>query len=299
MLNTQLPHTWTKWIEENLAKGCTIESIIQIMITNGYAPTVAAQAVRALQQQRNGPVNVATSYSSNLSVNTSSLKGQHNSYNYEQPRIHTDVNYIDTSDKRVYIGMRIEKPIIMTLDNLFSHAEVDQLIEITKHKLTESKVVDPITGQETKIRDRKSEGAFFQVMENDFIAVLDKRIAEVMCWPVINGEGLQILHYQPGGEYKAHFDYFPYDHSGSKIHLAKGGQRVSTLIIYLSEVEQGGETTFPEIGLSIIPKKGSAVYFEYCNSKGELDPLTLHAGNPVIKGEKWIATKWMRQNQYK
>ena len=134
--------------------------------------------------------------------------------------------------------------------------------------------------------------------ENPFIARLDRRIAEVMNWPVENGEGLQILNYQIGGEYKAHFDYFAPADPGSQVHLAHGGQRVSTLVMYLNEVEAGGETVFPDIGLSVVPKKGSAVYFEYCNSLGQVDPLSLHSGMPVIQGEKWIATKWMRQRRY-
>jgi prolyl 4-hydroxylase len=68
--------------------------------------------------------------------------------------------------------------------------------------------------------------------------------------------------------------------------------------VYLSDVEVGGETIFPTIGLSVKPKVGSAVYFEYCNSLGQVDPLSLHGGSPVLKGEKWIVTKWMRQEKY-
>ena len=116
--------------------------------------------------------------------------------------------------------------------------------------------------------------------------------------PERNGEGIQILNYTPGAEYSAHYDFFAYDVKGSLKHLATGGQRVATLIMYLNEVEQGGETAFPELGMRVVPKKGSAVYFEYCNSLGQLDKHTLHAGLPVIKGEKWIATKWMRQQIY-
>ncbi len=293
MLNTQLSQEWINWIQENLAKGCTHESIIQIMIEKGYAPNAAVRAVQTIHSQRGGPVN---NINTTITSKSNGIKAAN--YTYENPRVPMDVNYIDTSDKRVYIGIRFNQPTILTFDNLLSIEEADQLIELTKPKLTESKVVDPTTGKDTKITQRKSEGTFFHLMENEFIATIDKRIAEVMHWPVINGEGLQILHYQPGGEYRAHFDYFPYNNPGSKIHLARGGQRVSTLIIYLSEVTQGGETTFPEIGLSIVPKKGAAVYFEYCNSKEEVDPLTLHAGMPVIKGSKWIATKWMRQHEY-
>jgi prolyl 4-hydroxylase len=122
--------------------------------------------------------------------------------------------------------------------------------------------------------------------------------AQVMHWPLENGEGIQILHYTIGGEYTAHFDYFPPDDPGSQLHIAKGGQRVSKLIIYLNEVEAGGETVFPAVNLAVVPNKGAAVYFEYCNSKGQIDPLTLHGGLPVIVGEKWIATKWMRQRRY-
>jgi prolyl 4-hydroxylase len=68
--------------------------------------------------------------------------------------------------------------------------------------------------------------------------------------------------------------------------------------MYLNDVEQGGETIFPSIHLSVTPKKGSAVYFEYCNDLGQVDSMSLHGGVPVIAGEKWIATKWMRQRRY-
>jgi prolyl 4-hydroxylase len=73
---------------------------------------------------------------------------------------------------------------------------------------------------------------------------------------------------------------------------------VSTLIAYLNDVEQGGETVFPKLGLAVIPQRGNAVYFEYCNSRGQVDHATLHGGNPVISGEKWLATKWMRERRF-
>jgi prolyl 4-hydroxylase len=119
-----------------------------------------------------------------------------------------------------------------------------------------------------------------------------------MNWPVDNGEGFQILHYGVGGEYTPHFDYFPPEQPGSATHISRGGQRVSTLVMYLNDVEEGGETTFPDVGLSVSPRAGSAVYFRYFNGAGQIDPLTLHAGAPVLAGEKWIMTKWMRQFRY-
>jgi len=80
--------------------------------------------------------------------------------------------------------------------------------------------------------------------------------------------------------------------------MATGGQRVATLVMYLNDVEAGGSTVFPSIGLDVLPRKGSAVYFAYTSDAGETDPRTLHGGSPVTAGEKWIATKWLRQRRY-
>jgi prolyl 4-hydroxylase len=111
------------------------------------------------------------------------------------------------------------------------------------------------------------------------------------------GEGIQILNYAGGGEYRPHFDYFP-DNTGGRVHTAKGGQRTITVIMYLNDVKAGGATVLPDIKLSVYPKKGSALYFSYVNSKGQVDPLTLHGGSSVVEGEKWIATKWIRERVY-
>lgn len=80
--------------------------------------------------------------------------------------------------------------------------------------------------------------------------------------------------------------------------LQQGGQRIATLIMYLNDVEAGGSTVFPEVGLDVLPRRGNAVYFAYCTETGVLDPRSLHGGSPVGAGEKWIATKWFRQGEY-
>jgi prolyl 4-hydroxylase len=119
-----------------------------------------------------------------------------------------------------------------------------------------------------------------------------------MNWPLENGEGLQVLHYPPGAEYRPHFDYFPPDQAGSAVHTARGGQRVATLIVYLNDVADGGETVFPDAGIAVACRRGSAVYFRYMNGQRQLDPLSLHGGSPVRQGDKWIATRWMRENAH-
>ena len=78
--------------------------------------------------------------------------------------------------------------------------------------------------------------------------------------------------------------------------LARGGQRVGTLVIYLNEPQGGGATTFPEAGLEVAPIKGQAVFFSY--DRAHPSTGTLHGGAPVLAGEKWVATKWLRQSVF-
>jgi prolyl 4-hydroxylase len=80
--------------------------------------------------------------------------------------------------------------------------------------------------------------------------------------------------------------------------LQQKGQRLATFITYLSEVEEGGETIFPKIDLKVKPHKGDGLLFYNLHSDGTVDELALHGGLPVIKGEKWIVTKWIREKKW-
>jgi prolyl 4-hydroxylase len=133
---------------------------------------------------------------------------------------------------------------------------------------------------------------FFHEGENDLIARIEKRISQIMNIPVEHGEGLQILNYKVGQEYKAHFDFFT---STNKV---VNNPRISTLVIYLNDVEEGGETYFPKLQFTVSPQKGMAVYFEYFYDNQTLNELTLHGGAPVVIGDKWAATQWMRRKKY-
>jgi prolyl 4-hydroxylase len=279
----QVSPQWHSWIRDNLARGCDEASIIAAMVQGGIDPVAAGIALL----QGMAP-----------SAEAQATLVQPSGYRYSTPRFPLTGNIIQTHDRPVRVAMRMAQPMVAILDNFMSDDECDELVQLSRLKLQRSTIVDPSTGQDRVIEDRKSSGTFFALNENALVARLDRRISDVMHWPVQNGEGLQILNYQKGGEYKNHFDYFPPEDPGSAVHLSKGGQRVSTLVMYLNDVDQGGETIFPSIHLAISPRKGSAVYFEYCNALGQVDARSLHGGVPVIAGEKWIATKWMRQRQY-
>lgn len=196
-------------------------------------------------------------------------------------------NKIKTEDREINIITRLEEPLIVVLGNVLSDEECDELIRLSKDKMHRSKI--GVTHELNEIRTSSS--MFFQDNENDIISKIEKRVSSIMNIPIEHGDGIQILKYTPGQEYKAHFDFFT---STSK---AAKNNRISTIIMYLNNVEQGGETYFPELNFSVSPQKGMAVYFEYFYNDKNLNELTLHGGAPVIIGEKWVATQWMRRQK--
>jgi len=279
-----LTSAWRKWLVENLQQGCTQAALIESMMQNNFSYSSAVAYI----------AEVAAAHAINIASDKPVASGN---FIYEGSRI-AQGNTIQLTDQKVNVSLRVDQPDIVVVDNFLTPEECETLIALSKVKLERSEVIDPVTGESVIIHERSSEGCYFQREEDEFIKKLDTRISELMNWPVENGEGIQILHYSLGGEYRPHFDYFPVEQTGSAQHIAKGGQRVATLVMYLNNVESGGETIFPEVGLKVVPRQGSAVYFSYCNSLGQIDPATLHGGEPIITGDKWIATKWMRQNSY-
>jgi prolyl 4-hydroxylase len=285
-MNT-IPAEWLKWIDENVARGVAHKTLVDTLVQHNFDPQVAMMTV--LAKAGGNPLP---------GVQLPGKAAAPGGYIYEEigPRVG---NLVKTSDRDITVLMTIDKPRVILFGNVFSKEECEQLIALSEPKLNRSTTVDDNTGKAEFHEHRTSSGTFFHLNETPFIARLDKRISELMQVPVVNGEGLQILNYQVGGEYKPHFDYFPPELPGSAVHIARGGQRVATLITYLNTVEEGGETILPEIGLKIAPVQGNALYFAYTNSRSQVDPLTYHGGNPVIRGEKWITTKWVRQREYR
>ena len=73
-----------------------------------------------------------------------------------------------------------------------------------------------------------------------------------------------------------------------------GGPRIMTFMVYVTDVESGGHTIFPQLGLSVKPVQGSALYWFNLGPKMHYDSRSLHLGCPVIYGNKWITNKWIK-----
>jgi len=161
----------------------------------------------------------------------------------------------------------------------------DHLINVAAPQLMPSNVVDPETGAAMKSELRTSHSMHFQPSMYDVAVFLAlRRIARIAGLPASHAEPLGVLRYGPGQEYRPHYDYYSDDR-----HQA---QRISTVFVYLNDVEEGGGTDFPRLGVKVDPEQGKAVRFLNCDAAGQPNPETLHAGLPVIRGEKWLATLW-------
>jgi prolyl 4-hydroxylase len=187
-------------------------------------------------------------------------------------------------------------PRVVVFGGLLSDEECEQLIAQATPRLARSLTVATKTGGEEVNADRTSNGMFFQRGENELVSRLERRFARLLNWPEENGEGLQILQYGPGAEYKPHYDYFDPAEPGTPTILKRGGQRVGTLIMYLHEPTKGGGTVFPDVHLEVSPRRGNGVFFSY--ERPHPSTKSLHGGAPVIEGEKWIATKWLRERRF-
>jgi prolyl 4-hydroxylase len=280
-----LDKAWQNWINENFARGCSYEAMLADMLKAGIAQEAAV-------------FNLSNRCEAVSTQEHSASNQQSGPYEQEASYLFQHDNTIVTQDgQRIQVAMRITAPDVVLLDNFMTHDECDAFCELSKSTLTKSTVVDDATGAHVGHEHRTSMGTYFTLGQNDLVKKIETRIAEITGTPVPNGEGIQILNYAGGGEYRPHFDYFP-DNTGGRVHTAKSGQRTITVIMYLNDVKAGGATILPDIRLSVYPKKGSALYFSYVNSKGQVDPTTLHGGSPVVDGEKWIATKWIRERVY-
>jgi prolyl 4-hydroxylase len=284
----RLSPEWQDWLAGNVVRGCADGEMLEAMRGSGFDEhyaRVAISVVRSMTErvQQQAPEMIAAA--TEVAVRADPIRLPAGSR-------------VRVADREVGIGFVLADPNVALVRDLLSEQECERLIAMSAGKLTRSSVLDRRTGSDQISAVRTSAGTFFERGENAIVSRLEQRIAALTGLPVEHGEPLQILHYKPGNEYLAHHDWFDPADPGSGEVLRNGGQRVITVIVYLNEVAAGGETRFPEIGLDIRPHRGSAVYFEYLNAAGDPDRRCLHAGVPVEQGEKWIATKWLRQGPY-
>ena len=186
------------------------------------------------------------------------------------------------------------EPRAFILHNFLSDEECDHLISLADPHLHKSTVVDSKTGGSVDSDVRTSSGTFLGMHQDDVVTAIEKRLALVTMIPEENGESLQILRYVDGQKYEPHTDYF---HDTVNTNPAHGGQRIATVLMYLTTPDEGGETVFPHAlekntdgegwsecarrGLAVKAIRGNALFFYGLNPDGSEDPRSTHGSCPV------------------
>lgn len=269
---------WQDWIDENLARGCARAAMLDIMQRDGgmdarhAAMTLDAAAAQSIEsdQPRIGRLR-------------------------PRPDIDSSGNTLQTPDRLVQILMSCNKPRVVLLGNVLSDEECDALFEVKRAQMVRSLVVSNVADSGQLDDARTSVGAAAKLGETELHRRIEARLAFLTNWPADHAEGIQLLQYETGQEYRTHSDCFDRDKPGPARRMLRGGQRVGTVVMYLNDVEDGGGTGFPSIGLKVNPRKGNALFFVNTDQYGFPDKLTKHAGMPVRSGVKRIAVKWLRE----
>lgn len=189
-----------------------------------------------------------------------------------------------------------EDPPVYEIDDLVDPEVCDYMINRAAPFLEPARTVDPQTGQPVRNELRTNSSMAFIGERMDIgIRLVEKDMTHLARAPVGAAECLALLRYDVGEEYKPHFDYINPHARDAQYEFQQRGQRIKTIFAYLNEVEGGGETDFPRLGVRIAPKRGGGVLFRNVDLEGKPHSATLHAGCPVTGGEKWLATLWIRE----
>lgn len=178
-----------------------------------------------------------------------------------------------------------ESPHVLLFPQLLTEQECAFLGATAEPRLEPSVVVDPRSGRTVAHPVRTSDSTGFSLPEeNPAIHALNRRLAAASGTDVAQGEPLQVLRYRPGQQYRTHSDALP----------GADNQRILTMLVYLNDDYEGGETCFASSGLKVKGSTGDALLFRNADKDGRPDPAAVHAGLPVKSGSKLLASRWIR-----
>jgi len=186
-------------------------------------------------------------------------------------------------------------PRLIVFRDFATPSECDWAIARANGRLTRAAVFNPETGKQMWNPVRDNSGSEFQLPEMDVVLeVLRARISAATRLPVPIFEPVQVLHYAVGQQFRPHHDFLDPNVPEFAQEISLHGQRIGTMLVYLNEGYEGGETIFPKLGLSFKGSRGDALFFTNVDRNGQPDPMTTHAGTPPTAGEKWVISQWIR-----
>ena len=254
--------------------------VLKLAVEEGYAVPMATRIVGAILRNA----------------------GDGETLSYDPPHAPRRLPAIDTSSRQSVLhlagadaAITFEQlaPRIVVLDSFLSPRECDDLCEEALPVFAPAKVVDEREHAVHAAHFRSNDSAQLPAAPSALVRRIEARIEQLTHWPSAFCETLQVQRYAEGQDYQPHHDFFDKGSTAHEAAQAHGGQRLATLILYLKAPEAGGATYFANLGMRIAPRKGSALFFTYPDPGSNSG--TLHGGEAVLAGEKWIATTWFRE----
>lgn len=222
-----------------------------------------------------------------------------NSFNFNQAPEHIDytyfyniLNYISNFNSN-FKKYPFKHTQLYTLNNFLSVTDCCTLIEAIRVTAQPSTVADK-EDKGVQSKTRISQTADLSCLPLEYLNSLDQKICGTLGLPTNLGELNQAQMYKTGEFYKPHFDFFRPDRKLYDTYTSWMGQRTWTFMVYLNDVQIGGETHFPRIGLKIKPKQGMAVIWNNLTKQGRPNYKTLHEALPPKSNTKYVLTKWFR-----
>ena len=200
---------------------------------------------------------------------------------------------ITIADKVYPLVFQMDNPHLMLVEDFITPNECDALIEYGKTQFQSAPGVrEPFDiGRSRDLRTSVYVKA--PKHHNALIKEIDSRIAMLTNWDEQSTEDTYLLNFQIGQEYLTHHDFIEVMEPNAHVHLNNGGNRLGTVIVFLKEPVEGGNITFPESGLTIVPKRGSVLFLGY--SEPFAASRSIYSIQPVVSGEEWIAIKWLKE----
>ncbi|KOC60916.1 Prolyl 4-hydroxylase subunit alpha-1 [Habropoda laboriosa] len=185
-------------------------------------------------------------------------------------------------------------PRIVVYHNVIYDEEIETIKRMAQPRFKRATVQNYKTGALEIANYRISKSAWLQEHEHKHVAAVSRRVEHMTSMTVDTAEELQVVNYGIGGHYEPHFDFARKEETNAFKSLGTGN-RIATVLYYMSDVEQGGGTVFTAINISLWPRKGSAAFWYNLKPNGEGDFKTRHAACPVLTGSKWVANKWLHE----
>ncbi|XP_049537788.1 prolyl 4-hydroxylase subunit alpha-1 isoform X2 [Anopheles darlingi] len=186
------------------------------------------------------------------------------------------------------------QPDIVIYHDVMSDREIELIKHYARPRFRRATVQNYKTGELEFANYRISKSAWLKDTEHEVIRTVSQRVEDMTGLTMATAEELQVVNYGIGGHYEPHFDFARREERNAFKSLGTGN-RIATVLFYMSDVTQGGATVFPSLNLALRPRKGTAAFWHNLHASGNGDYATRHAACPVLTGTKWVSNKWIHE----